>query len=233
MAPLLVGIALGAAFIAGALGVFLGWLARYGPVEPLPVTPPERRQAGDGARHLALRHLRRPVTAEVKAECQFACGRVFHQGCYTAKGALAAGGSCAVCVCAAGREVQGSAAQQGVPDPRLVGGRGDARPRHQGHVRPRIFAEALQEGTSASSPSKSQPVTPCSITSGRPPRRRPTTGRVQAMAFQHHVRDAVVQGRLQHHVGGVGGAQRGVVGGVGVGRRPRAPARGRRRDPAS
>ena len=38
-----------------------------------------------------------PVTADVKAECTFACGRVFHQGCYTAKNALGDGRACAVC----------------------------------------------------------------------------------------------------------------------------------------
>jgi hypothetical protein len=37
------------------------------------------------------------VTVDVKAECSFRCGRVFHQGCYQAKNALGDGMSCAVC----------------------------------------------------------------------------------------------------------------------------------------
>jgi hypothetical protein len=97
MAPHLVAIALGAAFIGGALGVFLGWLAWYGPVEPLPETrPSEDKQAAERVTW-PCGICGGPVTADVKAECRFACGRVFHQGCYTAKLALSDGGSCAVC----------------------------------------------------------------------------------------------------------------------------------------
>jgi hypothetical protein len=95
--PALVAIALGAAFIGGALGVFLGWLAWYGPVEPLPETrPSEDKQAVERVTW-PCGICGGPVTSDVKAECRFACGRVFHQGCYGAKLSMAEGGSCAIC----------------------------------------------------------------------------------------------------------------------------------------
>ena len=37
------------------------------------------------------------VAQDVKADCTFGCGRVFHAGCYRARQSLADGGGCAVC----------------------------------------------------------------------------------------------------------------------------------------
>lgn len=95
--PHLVGIALGAAFIGGALGVFVGWLAWYGPVEPLPATTPKEERAGVERVTWPCGICGGPVTVDVKADCTFGCGRAFHQGCYSAKAALGDGRTCAVC----------------------------------------------------------------------------------------------------------------------------------------
>ena len=39
-----------------------------------------------------------PVADEVRAECRFACGRVFHRGCHDARKALVDdAGACAIC----------------------------------------------------------------------------------------------------------------------------------------
>ncbi len=95
IAPL--GLALGSAFVGGAFGVLLGWLAWYGAVEPLPELRLKEVKEGEAAVTWPCGICGGPVTPEVKAECGFGCGRVFHQGCYSAKGALSKGSSCAVC----------------------------------------------------------------------------------------------------------------------------------------
>ena len=88
----------GSAVISGAFGVLLGWLAWYGSVEPLPETTLKEVQEAEALVTWPCAICGNPVTPEVKAECRFACGRVFHQGCYQARNALAPDGStCAVC----------------------------------------------------------------------------------------------------------------------------------------
>ena len=67
------------------------------PVEPLPVTSPKDVKQAEARVTWPCAICGGAVTVEVKAECGFGCGRVFHQGCYTAKNALGDGRSCAVC----------------------------------------------------------------------------------------------------------------------------------------
>jgi hypothetical protein len=90
-------LSLGSAFIGGAFGVLLGWLAWYGAVEPLPEIRLKEVKEGEAAVTWPCGICGGPVTPEVKADCSFGCGRVFHQGCYSAKTALGDGSSCAVC----------------------------------------------------------------------------------------------------------------------------------------
>lgn len=93
-------LALGSAFIGGALGILLGWLAWYGAVEPLPAVAPKEAKEAEERVTWPCGICGGPVTIDVRANCAFGCGRVFHQGCYAAKNALvdAEGNkSCAVC----------------------------------------------------------------------------------------------------------------------------------------
>ena len=90
-------VAMGTALIGGAMGVLLGWLAWYGAVEPLPKITKKDVLDAEARVTWPCGICGGPVTADVKAECRFECGRVFHVGCYNAKSALGDGSSCAVC----------------------------------------------------------------------------------------------------------------------------------------
>jgi hypothetical protein len=90
-------VSLGPAFISGTIGVPFAWLAWFGAVEPLP--PVSRKEVADQVANVTY-----PcgicggkVTQEVKADCVYGCGRVFHAGCYEAKRALGDARGCAVC----------------------------------------------------------------------------------------------------------------------------------------
>lgn len=90
-------ITMGPAFIAGVIGLLVGWLAWYGAVEPLPKVT--RREVESAVANVTF-----PcgicggqVSQDVKADCVFGCGRVFHRGCYEAKQALGQADGCAVC----------------------------------------------------------------------------------------------------------------------------------------
>ena len=92
-----VAIALVPALAAGFLTCLVGWLAWYGAVEPLPKIT--RKEVVDASANVTF-----PcgicggeVTQEVKADCVYGCGRVFHAGCYEAKRALGDARGCAVC----------------------------------------------------------------------------------------------------------------------------------------
>ncbi len=87
-------------FILGVVGVFLGWLAWWGAVEPLP--PREvvvQEQAAQAVAVVPCAICGQPVDPSVRSDCQHACGKVFHQGCYRAKAAVYRGdkSKCAVC----------------------------------------------------------------------------------------------------------------------------------------
>lgn len=90
-------VALGTALIGGAMGVLVGWLAWYGAVEPLPKVTAKQVQDAEALVTWPCGICGGAVTVDVKAECRYQCGRVFHVGCYNAKSALGDGGSCAVC----------------------------------------------------------------------------------------------------------------------------------------
>jgi hypothetical protein len=96
--PFQMGVSEGAAFIGGTIGILLGWLAWYGPVEPLPKVSVKETKEGEARVTWPCAICGGPVTVDVKSDCQFGCGRVFHQGCYSAKAALGTDGkTCIVC----------------------------------------------------------------------------------------------------------------------------------------
>ena len=89
------------ALIAGLFGVMLGWLAWYGAVEPLP----DRLGAAQAQEAAAAGPVVTwpcgicggAVSPEMKADCTFGCGQVFHVGCYSTRQELSESGACAVC----------------------------------------------------------------------------------------------------------------------------------------
>lgn len=83
--------------LACLLGVTLGWLAWYGAVEPLPkITKAEvQHQEQVAVYNCGICGLE--VQPEVRAPCQYACGRIFHSGCLQARTAVHQGSGCAVC----------------------------------------------------------------------------------------------------------------------------------------
>lgn len=96
-------IALVAGLLLGLCGLFMGWLAWFGAVEPLP----ERVESlNDGAGAVAQAQVAQCAIcgqdvdlgdASTRQDCVYQCGRVFHQGCYRARAAIAPEGQCAVC----------------------------------------------------------------------------------------------------------------------------------------
>jgi hypothetical protein len=97
-APIEIAIAVGPALVVGLIGVMMGWLAWYGAVEPLP--KPTVQQVATEQEAVATYPCGicgGPVTPDVRADCKFNCGQVFHVGCYSARQALADIEGCAVC----------------------------------------------------------------------------------------------------------------------------------------
>ena len=85
------------AAIIGLAGVLLCWLAWYGAVEPLPKRVVAQAAAAAAPQAIACAICNMPVTAEVRADCVFQCGRVFHSGCYRARQGAAGNSQCAIC----------------------------------------------------------------------------------------------------------------------------------------
>ncbi|MFT5679328.1 MAG: putative ubiquitin-like protein YukD [Myxococcota bacterium] len=85
--------------ITGFLGVFVGWLAWWGAVEPLPEQAPTIEAAQEAVAVVDCGICRGSVTAEVRMDCPFNCGQHFHSGCYQARVAVYRGDQrfCAVC----------------------------------------------------------------------------------------------------------------------------------------
>jgi uncharacterized ubiquitin-like protein YukD len=86
--------------ILGMLGVFIGWLAWWGGVEPLPPKQVLRvEQAAQVATTVPCGICGLPVEPKVRVECVHVCGQYFHGGCYKAKTAVYRGdpSKCAVC----------------------------------------------------------------------------------------------------------------------------------------
>jgi len=87
--------------LIGIVGVFMGWLAWWGAVEPLPKEGEVQQQVQEQAAAAVVQCAicGGDVTADVRWECQYACGRYFHVGCYKARAAVYRGDErrCAVC----------------------------------------------------------------------------------------------------------------------------------------
>lgn len=87
-------------FVLGVGGVFVGWLAWWGAVEPLPARAKQAVEAE--AAEVAVVPCAicvQPVLAQVRHECAHGCGRVFHAGCHRAKTSTYRGdpNKCATC----------------------------------------------------------------------------------------------------------------------------------------
>ena len=92
-----IAMAIGPAFVGGMFGVLLGWLAWYGAVEPLPKVTEKQVKEAEAQVTWPCGICGGAVTPDVKADCRFGCGRVFHTGCLQAKQAMGNGNACAVC----------------------------------------------------------------------------------------------------------------------------------------
>jgi hypothetical protein len=85
---------------AGSVGVLLGWLAWWGPVEPLPEQVEDATvQESQAVATVQCAICGLPVGPEVRLECPHRCGRWFHTGCYEARMAVYRGdpGVCGIC----------------------------------------------------------------------------------------------------------------------------------------
>ncbi len=86
-------------FIMGMIGIFVGWLAWWGSVEPLPETRQEREIKVARPMAVECGLCGQAADPDVQKACNYGCGRVFHSGCYNARMAVYRGdpGRCAVC----------------------------------------------------------------------------------------------------------------------------------------
>ncbi len=88
-----------AGFVGGLVGIFMGWLAWWGGVEPLPAS--EKAETIAEAQVVAVNCAicQGSVTPEVRSDCPYGCGHVFHSGCHQARLAVYRGDPrfCAVC----------------------------------------------------------------------------------------------------------------------------------------
>jgi len=77
--------------LVSVLGVVIGWLAWWGPVEPLPARAPKAQQdaAQQEAQTVPCAICGMPATMDVAVGCPHSCGRAFHKGCYQARMAVA------------------------------------------------------------------------------------------------------------------------------------------------
>jgi uncharacterized ubiquitin-like protein YukD len=86
--------------IFGMVGVMLSWLAWWGAVEPLPAVQEQQAQQGEAAVAVVQCGIcGGDVTADVRCECAYGCGRYFHVGCYRARTSVYRGDpkQCAIC----------------------------------------------------------------------------------------------------------------------------------------
>ena len=93
-------IALTPGIIAGTLAVFIGWLAWWGAVNPLPVRKAAPVEAPvEAAPTAACGICGGGVTPDVQMACPYNCGQAFHVGCHRARVAVYRGDArfCAIC----------------------------------------------------------------------------------------------------------------------------------------
>lgn len=86
-------------FILGMAGIFVGWLAWWGAVDPLPETPVEAAVQEETVVSVPCAICGQGVTPDVRTDCRHACGKSFHTGCYQARQAVYRGDErfCEVC----------------------------------------------------------------------------------------------------------------------------------------
>ena len=87
-------------FVVGLVGVFMGWLAWWGAVEPLPESQAvTEAQTQTTMATVTCDICGGDVTPDVRTECQYGCGKYFHTGCYQARVAVYRGDArhCAIC----------------------------------------------------------------------------------------------------------------------------------------
>lgn len=86
--------------ITGLIGVMIGWLAWWGPVEALPtIQVQSAAPVAEVAAVVPCGLCGGNVTVDVRMECPYGCGRFFHVGCHKAKVSVYRGDPrlCAVC----------------------------------------------------------------------------------------------------------------------------------------
>ena len=84
--------------IGGMIGVGMAWLAWYGAVEALPqVTRHAEVAKAVQEQTWQCGICGGTVTQDVRADCVYQCGRVFHVGCYRARQSVSRSDGCAVC----------------------------------------------------------------------------------------------------------------------------------------
>jgi uncharacterized ubiquitin-like protein YukD len=86
-------------FVTGFVGIFLGWLAWWGSVEPLPAVEQKVEVAQQQVVTANCGICQGGVTPDVRKDCEYGCGHVFHTGCHQARLAVYRGDPrfCAVC----------------------------------------------------------------------------------------------------------------------------------------
>jgi uncharacterized ubiquitin-like protein YukD len=85
--------------VMGMVGVFVGWLAWWGAVEPLPETTAAEAVQQEAVVAVPCGICGLDATPDVRMDCPHACGQTFHTGCHQARRAVYRGDSrfCAVC----------------------------------------------------------------------------------------------------------------------------------------
>ena len=89
-----------AGFVTGLAGIFMGWLAWWGSVEPLPAAEAKTEMANTAAVvAVSCAICQNNVTPDVRMDCPYNCGHIFHTGCHEARLAVHRGDArfCAVC----------------------------------------------------------------------------------------------------------------------------------------
>jgi hypothetical protein len=89
-----------AGFVTGLVGIFMGWLAWWGAVEALPAVEKKLEMANTAAIVTAPCAIcQQDVTPDVRTDCPYGCGHIFHSGCHQARLAVHRGDPrfCAVC----------------------------------------------------------------------------------------------------------------------------------------
>jgi len=89
--PLVLGV------FGGFFGVLLAWLAWYGPVEALPERTIAHVLAEEQEAVYSCGICGLDVPPDVRSDCIYQCGRVFHSGCYAARQSVWNKEGCAVC----------------------------------------------------------------------------------------------------------------------------------------